>query len=205
MPRHTSLKTVIDKNRIVGGSAFVMLMEVFVSDQATGEIVETLRYARNDEDIVYQGQTYSAASFAFKTVQASGEMPESSISLNDLTGVINKYIDESNGGDGWKIKLMTVATADIAQPPQGEEMMYVKGASISGYTVTLSLGANNPLMSRFPKRMQRRNRCSWIFKSAECGYSGSKTSCDYSLQGDNGCAEKGNTLRFGGFPGLRKR
>lgn len=205
MARHTSLKTVIDKNKLVGGGAFIVLMDVDICDQITGALIETIHFARNNEDITFEGVVYKAANFDFKTTQSSSEMPESTISVADLSGVLNKYIDESNGGDGWKIRLKTIAASDLSLPASGEEVMFVKGASINGFVISLSLGAQNPLNTRFPRRMQRRDRCAWVYKSEECGYTGIRKYCDYSLQGDNGCAAHNNTKRFGGFPGLRKR
>lgn len=48
---------------------------------------------------------------------------------------------------------------------------------------------------KVPKRYHSPN-CQWIFKSSQCGYSGSETWCDHSWER---CVELNNKLNFGGF------
>jgi phage-related protein len=116
-----------------------------------------------------------------------------------------RKIDEYNGGTGSTARIMLIATDDLTRAPEVEEMVYVMGAKIAGYTVEFRLGARNPLGINFPARMQWKDRCAWQYKGAECGYTGALPTCDFSLQGDNGCAAHNNTRRFGGFPGIRNR
>lgn len=205
MPKHLSLATVVDKNKIASSEAFLMLLEVEVRDPVTGQLDETVYLVRNDEDIFYQGQLYTKSAFEFSVTEAAGEIPEVSVGIEDPTGSVIERAERHHGGVGWKIRMKYISTANITQPPEVEEMVYVMGSKARNYRMDFVLGARNPLAQRFPRRLQWRDRCSWLYKSTDCGYAGALPSCDYSLQGGNGCAAHGNTQRFGGFPGIAPR
>lgn len=204
MARHASLATVIEKNRIASDVAFIMLAEVDVRN-AAGTLVETLYFARNSEDFVYGGKTYVSAGFNFGITESATKVEQITLELRDPSLTVARRLDQYDGGAGWKIRLILVNTANTDQPPEFEQSAYVMGSTIKGYGAALTLGTRNPIRARFPARVQWRDRCAWAYKSTECGYTGPLPTCDYSLQGDNGCAAHDNTHRFGGFPGLRNR
>jgi len=204
MARHLSLATVVEKNRIASAVPFIMLAEVEVKT-ADGTLVETLYFAKNTENFDYQGQTYSRCAFNFNITESATRVAEISLELRDPSLTVAKRLDEYDGGVGWRVRLMMVNTGNVTQPPEAEQMAFVMGSTIKGFSANLTLGSRNPLKSRFPARIQWRDRCAWAYKSKECGYAGGLATCDYSLQGDNGCAVHNNTKRFGAFPGLRNR
>ena len=205
MPRPLSLATVVEKNRVASDVAFIVLVEVDVIDQDTGNLEETLRFARNNEDITYRGFTYQKSAFSFKVGESAEGVPDVTVGFMDPTRVVIRKIDEREGGAGWVMRILMIASNDLTSEPEIEEMVFVMGASINGYQVSFRLGARSPLTMRFPARMQWKDRCQWIYKGEECGYTGGLATCDYSLQGSNGCAAHNNTNRFGGFPGIRNR
>lgn len=102
----------------------------------------------------------------------------------------------------------SVTSAPTAGAAQVEvvdtEYFKVVGAAVKGNVVTWTLGDDNPLASPFPRRRQLMDRCSWRYKSGNCGYVGAMSSCDLTLNGSNGCAAHDNDLRFGGFPGINR-
>ena len=53
-----------------------------------------------------------------------------------------------------------------------------------------------------PLRRYSRHFCSWVFKSAECGYDGGEAACDHSLAR---CKVLENVERYGGFPSIPDR
>lgn len=205
MPRPLSLDTVIEKNRVASGVAFLVFMQIEVMSEIDGSLLETLYFVRNNEDITYQGQLYTRSSFTFSITESSESVVDVSLDIRDPTRSVIKKLEDHDGGVGWRIKMMIVNSDALDQDPEYEELVYVMGSSVNGYVASVRLGARNPLGTRFPARGQWRDRCQWIYKSEECGYTGPMPSCDYSLQGDNGCAAHNNTLRFGGFPGIRNR
>lgn len=206
MPKHISLGTVVEKNRIASKEAFIILCEIEVVDSTTGDYVETLRLARNNEDILFQGNTYVAVMFDFDSQETSEGVPDLTVTIQDPTQSVMSRTEQHEGGVGWKVRFKLINTGDMTADPEIEEMVYVIAANAQDYIVQFSLGARNPLAQRFPRNMQWRDRCSWKFKDSEgCKYTGPETFCDYTLQGPDGCSVKGNSLRFRGLPGIRPR
>lgn len=202
--RALSVGTVIEKNRIASAVAFIFLAEIEVRD-AGGNLVETLRLVRNNEDITFQGNLYTAANFDLTLKEEVGTIPEIQVVAVDYTRAIQARMQEYGGGVGFDVVLILVNTGNLQQPPEIQERFRVTKSSAQGYVVTFSLGAENPLTMRFPRRRQTQDRCQWRYQGPECGYGGGLASCDLSLQGDNGCAAHGNTVRFGAFPGINSR
>jgi len=205
MPRPLTLGSAIEKNRIASDVTFLVLIEIEVTDMVTGALSETLRFARNNEDVTYMGNVYSKAAFDFSIAESSKETTQVAISVRDPSRTVMKKVDAHEGGLGWRIRIMLVNSEALDQPADIEELVYVMGATAKGYSVEFTLGARNPLGIKFPGRTQWRDRCMWQYKGEECGYSGPLPTCDYTLEGANGCAAHNNTLRFGAFPGLRNR
>ena len=205
MPKHLSLATVVEKNRIASKEAFIVLSEIDVVDTVTGAYVETVYLARNNEDIAHQGNVYKAVKFDFEATETSDGVPDLTVSIEDPTQAVMSKCEEYDGGVGWKVRFKLINTADIEADPEIEEMVYIIATSVQTYTVEFSLGARNPLTQRFPRNLQWRDKCGWAFKGEGCGYVGPATFCDYTLQGPNGCSVKSNTRRFRGLPGIRPR
>lgn len=208
MARHHSIATVIDKNRIASLEAFVPMLVVDVIDHRTGNLVEKLRLCRNgNHDITYRGDLYVTTEFDLNHKAEVDRPAEVTLSFFDRTGVITRYMQMYRGGVGFRVTLFFINTGNMSQPPEFSETYSVRTASASSgnYTVSFVLGMENPLALRVPRRTQRRDRCQWRYKGPECKYSGPMQTCDYSLQGSNGCAAHRNEENFGGFPGISAR
>lgn len=203
--KHLSLATVVEKNRIASPVAFVTLLEVSVINNQTGSVDEVQYLCRNNEDILFQGNTYKKASFGYKIEHSSDGMPEVKLTIQDPTGSVLQKAEQYAGGVGWKVRFMLVNTGNLSQPPEIDESIHVIAGKVSSYALTLTLGARNPLRQRFPRRLQWRDRCSFRYKGDQCKYAGAMQTCDYTLQGANGCAAHGNEQNFGGFPGISPR
>lgn len=201
MGRHLTVATVLEVNRVSSDVAFIELVEVDVRNSA-GTLIETLRFCRNSENLVYNGQLYQAADFAMNIKQSAGE--ETTVSMNtfDPTGVLLGYMEQYDGGVGFPVRLHVVNTARLTDPPEISETFEVIGASAKGYNVSFQLGAENPLRRRFPHGLQYRDRCRFVFRGTRCKYAGPLATCDYTFDGTNGCAAHANQQNFGGFRGL---
>lgn len=226
MPRIISGGSYIDKNRIASEYAFVTLLQITVIDPVAKIPVEYLHVTDNAENFDFNGQTYEPLPFTLNMNQKPGEEEVVSLSIDDVAGLIKTKVNDYGGGIGSMVKLMVVNSRAIAQSaPQttvgdvtaGDSIVasysadamveiefdwVVKTATSDDFKVSWGLGMPSFLSDRFPRRIQMRDRCSWQYKGPDCGYAGPEATCDYSLQGDNGCAVKGNEVRFGGFPGI---
>jgi phage-related protein len=203
--RAVSVTTILEKNKLASGVAFVVLAKIEIYDPATAAYVETTYIANNTENISFGGQTYVAFPFKIDLKYEAGAIPEITMTAMDFQGVLLSKLNTYAGATGSRVTITVVNTANLAQGPEIEEVFEVVGTSANEWVITIRLGAESVLSRQFPGRTQMKDRCSWRYKSAECGYIGSMPSCDLSLQGANGCAAHNNTVNFGGFPGIQNR
>lgn len=202
MPTSLSLATVLEKNRLTSDVPFIALIDVEVVNPANGVVEMTLHVANNPESVVCNGVTYEAGAFDFEVKAESGKQPEVSLSIIDYTQTIQGYMQEYGGGVGSNVTLSIVRGDAMHLSPEISEYFQVIASTAENYAAVFQLGAENAIMSTFPRRQQRRDFCQWRYKSTECGYTGPLATCDMTLQGPNGCNTHGNTINFGGFPGL---
>jgi len=205
MPELISIETAIEKNLVSSENVILIALEVSVIDPSTGQEAEVLRLVRNNEPITWHNNLYGPVDFEIEVKHSAGEVPSVSLNISDYTQAVQQKMQEYGGGVGFGVKMIVINTGNMLQPPELVETFIVTGASAANYKVSWALGALDPSRLRFPRRTQWRDRCSWRFKSAECGYTGTAPSCDLTLQGDNGCGVKGNSRNFGGCPGLARR
>ncbi|WP_028449703.1 hypothetical protein [Chitinibacter tainanensis] len=187
---------------VASTSPFLLLLEVGIVDPTTYQLVETMRLVSNDEDIAYRGNVYVAADFDLGLKHVANGLPEITLNIIDTSRAVQGRMQSYGGGVGFPVTVMIINAGDLNSPPDQQEFFEIIGASSKDYVATFTLGAENPLTMRFPRRLQRKDYCSWRYKSADCGYTGSMPSCDYTLQGPNGCAAHGNSINFGGCPGI---
>jgi hypothetical protein len=199
---HLSVATAIEKNRIASDKAFVLLMEIQVFD-LFGAYVETLRLAKNSEDVTYHGQIYEKSNFSIKLNLDVASEPKLQCTAEDPAGVIRDRMELYSGGAGFPVRIVVVNTGNLDQPPEIEETFKVVSSSAAGYQVSFTMGIDNPIATRFPNRIQWRDQCSYRYKGARCKYSGSMSSCDFTRLGANGCKAHSNEVNFGGFLGLQ--
>lgn len=204
MARHLSVESVIDKNKITSDVVWAALLDIYITDPNTRQVVETLRLARNNENITYDGMLYPAGNFDLNIEQSNSQAPNVSLTARDQTRLIESRMEAYAGGVFSEVRLRVVNTARLDKPPEIEEIFQVTNSSAKDFVVTFQLGAENPLSIQFPKHKQWQDRCAWRFKGYGCGYSGAVATCDYTKDGANGCAAKGNTMNFRGLPGLVK-
>jgi len=116
-----------------------------------------------------------------------------------------------------RVKLTLANEANLAASDAIVTTFRIIAASTTDTTVTLRLGQHNLLDVQVPKVRAIRSRCRHVYGGAFCGYdttrAGAIATCDYTLDGANGCTVHGDDevdaglprrhpLRFGGFPGI---
>jgi len=203
MPKQLSVASVIEKNRIASDVPFLVCLDIDVIDPVTQNEMEKLHLVRNNEDFTYNGFLYKAIQFDIEINQESGAQGPVSLAIVDYTKAIQGRMQAYGGGIGFKVTMMVINSGAPLQPPEVIENFEVVGASASEYVTTFTLGVENALAKVFPRRKQLRDFCQWRYKeSGTCNYTGALPTCDLTLQGPNGCAAHGNSIRFGAFPGI---
>lgn len=204
MANTLSIATVLEKNRLDSDVPFLIALDIDVVDPSTGSTVEQLRVVRNDENLTINTQVYTGARFDITFSAESGAQPSVNLSISDISGAIQARMEQYGGGVGFKVTMKIINAGDLNSPPDIEEYFEVLTAQAADYRCEWSLGAENEVTKPFPRRTQRKDFCQWRYKSAECGYptNGPLPTCSLKLQGENGCAEHGREISFGGFPGI---
>lgn len=196
------IQTAIEKAQVASDAAYLLFLEIFVPDPQTNEILETVRLVNNSEDLNMNGQVYYAIAFDLSIKAEAGGLPSVSLTIQDPKGIVRSYMEQYGGGIDFEVVVHAAFSNALDMPPDASEYFVVTASSAPGYVANFTLGAENPLTRPFPRRRMRRDYCAWRYKDKRCGYTGPLPTCDYSLQGTNGCAVHGNTLRFGGAPGI---
>ncbi len=199
---HLSVATAIEKDRVASDAAFVLLLEIDIKD-LTGTFVETIRFAKNSEDVVYQGATFVAANFTAKLNVDIASDPKFEVTAEDPSGAIRDRMTIYGGAIGCEVRMTVVNSSNLTQSPEIQETFKIVSASQSGYAVTFQMGVDNPLSDRFPNRLQYRAQCTKHYKGPRCKYAGPMATCDYTYFGENGCKAHSNEPNYGGFLGLQ--
>lgn len=195
-----SLATAVEKAKIDGSSAFLIALDIEVIDPVTAATVETLRFVRNNEPIVVGGFTYVPSVFDITFGVETGSQPRVNLTVTEVTGALQAYMESHGGGVGFVVTMTIVNSALLV--PEIVEQFQILSASCAEWTASFALGAENETMTIYPARRQTRDFCQWRFKGHQCAYVGPLSTCDLTLLGPNGCKVHGNTLNFGGFPGI---
>jgi phage-related protein len=199
---HLSVATAIEKNRIASETAFVLLIDIIVTNDL-GEYIETVSLAKNSEPVIYQGTEYAASNFSIKMNLDVASTPTLQCVAEDPSGVIRDKLESYNGGTGFKVNLCVVNSGNLDQPPEISESFIITSAAANGFTVTITMGVSNPIATRFPNRLQWRDQCSYQYKGSRCKYTGDLPTCDFTYNGTNGCVFHSNAVNYGGFLGLQ--
>ncbi|SFJ50495.1 hypothetical protein SAMN03159338_1595 [Sphingomonas sp. NFR04] len=208
MGRQLSVASVIDKNKVSSDTAWVILLEVNIVNPNTRQTVDTIRIARNPENIVFgvdgdgKPRVFLAGNFSLNVDQKQNEAPSVSIEAQDQTGFIQRRMEEMAGGIFSEAVMIVLNTARLDRPVEFEERFQIVTSSVKDYAVSFTLGAENLLNIAFPKHRQSKTSCAWRFRGYGCGYTGAETVCDYTRDGPRGCAVKGNLLNFRALTGL---
>jgi phage-related protein len=205
MPTSFSILNAIEKNQLASGNAFLVLLEIQLVDSTTNQIVDTVYVVNNNEDVVYKLQTYTAFPFDVQLSKDANGIPEVTLNATDYQKTLLTQLNALQGATGSIVIMRVVNSGNLSADPEMEEWFDVVGSNANDFKISIKLGAENPLQRRFPAMLQMRDRCRWHYKSAECGYTGPITSCSLTLQGANGCSVHNNSIRYGGFPGLKGR
>lgn len=203
MPNPLKVISVVEKNKLASDTPYIVLMKVDLTDSATGAIVESLYFANYPDNVTWGGVTWQMSQFSIELSHSAGEMPQITLSALDYARALIKPINDYNGGVGMPVTISVILNGDTSGVPELREYFQVLDCQISNYSVQFNLGAENGLNKQFPKRVQRRDFCNWVYKDPNtCQYAGTNPYCDRTLHGNNGCAAHQNAINFGGFPSI---
>ncbi|WP_094605339.1 hypothetical protein SPSIL_002580 [Sporomusa silvacetica DSM 10669] len=194
-----SVAGVLEKSQLASDGVWLLLVEVALPDSA-----EPLRLVRNNEDIIWNGDTWTAFNFKLGEITEDNKGKPQAIPLqvSNITQIVQGYVEENNGLTGTTVTLRVVHSQHLDNTlPEVEEIFTVQSTSCESKWVTFFLGSDISTQLRFPFRRVLKNFCAWRdqYKGIECGYAGSLPACDGTLQS---CRNRGNSVRYGGEPSI---
>lgn len=180
--------SIIEKNRLTTDGVWLLAIEA----QIPGN---TLYLVNNTENVTLGGKEYTAFPFSLEDITEDGkELPNVKLTVSNVTGTIQHYVEENNGLGGMKVVLRVYHTR-IPDVAEVEEHFVVTGVTCDVEWVTFTLGTDFSFTRRFPPVRMMKDYCPFKFKGIECGYKGSAQKCNKTLKR---CRELGNSTRFGG-------
>ena len=200
----------LELNTLQHGTTEIYRFHAGTSLNASGEVV----WAGNS----YQRFPVEAEGFDYT---GNGQLPRPKIRIANVLGTITALLLTVPGGlGGAKVtRIRTLAryidavnfpgsinpygTPDpTAEFPQ--EIYYVDRKTVETRDVVeFELAAAFDLQGvRAPKRQCIANICQWVYKSTECGYTGSLPTCDKTLDDCKVHFGQSAALPFGSFPGI---
>jgi len=183
-----------EKNKLASADPTVLLLEAQISG------LDPIYLARNNENIVSNGNTYQAFSFELDVIQetSKGDIPNIQLRVNNVTRALEYYFDQYEGFIDSKVILSDVHVAhpnDVVIAMDADIM----SSNSDDQWIYLSLGAPSPLLFRFPPETYIAEFCSWTPGGPECA-KGEATNVCRRTHAD--CVLYQNTQRFGGHLGL---
>ena len=186
-----------EKNKLSTGSAFLILLEI--------QLPSVVRLVYNNEDITWNGYTWQ--SFPMKLSEASeesnGSDPNLSVQVDNVAQGMTYYVEEAGGAVDTPVILRVVNSENL---PNGEadleEYYVVTECKVNEQWVTFTLGNEYSARTRRPLYRYMKNNCPFAYKGLRCGYAGGAAACNHTLQD---CRNRGNSHRFGGFPGIDQK
>lgn len=207
MPMTLPSNMILEKNKVATSSPWIIFLDIHLKD-SQGVTQQSFYLCNNTENITWSPQEdpqeYTAFPFNLQPTRntAQGEIPAISLSVSNVTQVIQDWLEQLDGGVGSEV-VVRVALVEAGPTVTGDSELImtfeVLGAECTAEWVVFTLGAPGDMRLRFPLDRYIANHCNWEFKSAECGYSGAGTTCERNF---DACKAYNNTARFGGHPGL---
>lgn len=184
---------ILEKNKLASDMPFLILLKINHRD-----LPEPIYLARNNEDVVWGGHTWTRFPLTLSAVTTDGTtLPTVKLTVSNCGGVIQSYLQQFGGLTDAAVSVYVVH-AGLLDNPEPLDQLDVTNLS-TGYDeqwVTFTLGCSPELYNKFPLDAYMVNFCPFVFKSVRCGYSGSAAACNNTLK------ECRITSRFGGEQGM---
>lgn len=194
--RTLSTAALIEKNKLATDSAWLILLEVTIG-------ATTLKLVANNEDILWNGDTWQAFPFELDTVgeTGKGEIPAITVKVSNVTGEVQRLLEANDGANGVPVVIRVINSKVTTTTPELELSFVVESSTHDEQWITFRLTGANCLTRRVPRRRYLKNFCPFAYGGIECGVS-AVTMAIYPAcnRTSANCAERGNSTRFGGFP-----
>ena len=197
-----SQAAILEKNKIESSNVWLILLEITIPSTNTGEVPIVLRLVRNTENIIWNQLLWTAFPFELDPPKqsGSGELPNFTVRVSNVTRTIEGYLAQAGGGVGANVRIMVVMSEHLdLTTPELDEQFSVQSVNYDENFVSFVLSGAVKLFRRVPLRRFLKNFCPFQYKGPECRALSSFDTCNKSFKD---CQARGNAARFGGEPGI---
>lgn len=165
---------ILEKNKLASDAPFLILVEMTHT-----ALPEPIRVVRNNEDIVWRGNTWEAFPVDFGTQSINGqEEPALDMTISNCGGMLQSYIQQYNGLGDAEVSIFIVHVNLLdSGTPLNELDLVVLETKYDEQWISFRLTASPEIMNRFPSCTYAAQYCPYKFKSVRCGYNGSGGPC----------------------------
>lgn len=183
----------LEKNKLSTDAPFLILIEV-----KCDLLDEPLYLARNIEDIVWNGHTWTAYPIDVEPHEEDGKtVPSMNLKISAGGGLLISYLQQYKGFADALVNLYVVNAKLLDTPvPEMELDFQITATSYDESWITFTLGPSPELANRFPAWKYLTDFCPFVCGDVRCGYCGEGT-CRNNLES---CLIPS---RFGGEPGIQ--
>lgn len=212
MPKVLPTVLIQEKNALSSSNSWLVLLDVTFKDSSGNFMTDNVQHiVNNTEEVIFNGLTYAPSNFIVNRINEDSKATINNVTLtiSNLAQVFQYYLELYSGAVGSLVTIyivntghLTLSTSDYADLIMD---YIVLSATANADHITFTLGAEDPLLLRFPQQRYLSYHCAWQFKSVECAYNGTDTECDRTYSScfiKINTDTKNNTKRFGGFIGL---
>lgn len=194
---YSSAATIFNKNRLQTDGAMIMLMEITVPG-----LDETMRIARNTENISWHGYTWQAYPFQIDDINENtkGEMPVINIQVSNITREVQSYLEQTNGSIDTEITIYIVNAKHLDDNvPLWQADYALMQASCDENYITFQCGMKYQVNSRRPIFRNIKYICPFKYGGIVCGAPAGTFATYPTCNKDIGsCQARSNAARFGG-------
>lgn len=161
-----------------------------------------LLFAEYDANITFNGEVYLAFPITHEFVEetANQEIAQIKVRASNISRYIQAYLEQYDLR-GKRVDIILVWANQLNNPDvKIVDTYYIDSYAANEMDVEFTLTSKFDVLEvPLPSGKYLRSHCRWVFKSPQCGYSGSETSCNRTFQR---CQDLNNVARFGGFPSI---
>ena len=184
-------------NKINSEDPWLPLLEIILPNDP-----DHIYLVRNNEDILWNGQTWQAFPFDITETKSDdkGTLASLSIEVDNTSRDLEYYLQRGQGGTDGRVIFRCVCAASLdSTEPDFEEYYSVKSTTVTEKVIRFTLGSAYPTQSRRPWGRYMKNSCPFKYKGLKCAATSELESCNHTLKD---CRERNNSKRFGGFTGI---
>lgn len=164
-----------------------------------------IQLARNTEDVVWDGKTWSKFWFELDdglSETTSGELPELTIKVSNIGGFIEVEVVAHDNFEESTLILRFISANCLTETDPILSMTFdIMKVTCDSQLVTIKVAAQNPMLLAYPPWKLHGSLCQYQHFPSDprCGYTGGLTTCNRTMQD---CQTRGMYARFGGQLGL---